>query len=130
MGEGQPLMEFNNWIAPEMTATHSINNAPDLDILFVPGGGGSGALYAMGETWIEDFIASKYKDLEYLCSVCTGSGSLALSGVLNGKKATTNKSAYRDVLSINSEKNITWVPTARWVVDGNIWTSSGVAAGK
>jgi transcriptional regulator GlxA family with amidase domain len=24
---------------------------------------------------------------------------------------------------------VTWVPVARWVVDGNIWTTSGVAAG-
>ena len=24
---------------------------------------------------------------------------------------------------------MTWVPTARWVTDGNIWSSSGVAAG-
>lgn len=24
---------------------------------------------------------------------------------------------------------MTWVPKARWVVDGNIWTSSGVSAG-
>jgi transcriptional regulator GlxA family with amidase domain len=26
-------------------------------------------------------------------------------------------------------KDITWVPRARWVVDGNVWTSSGVTAG-
>jgi putative intracellular protease/amidase len=25
--------------------------------------------------------------------------------------------------------NIEWVAEARWVVDGNVWTSSGVAAG-
>lgn len=25
---------------------------------------------------------------------------------------------------------IEWVPKARWVVDGNVWTSSGVTAGK
>jgi len=25
--------------------------------------------------------------------------------------------------------NITWVPKARWVIDGNVWTSSGVTAG-
>ncbi len=26
-------------------------------------------------------------------------------------------------------KDINWVAKARWVVDGNIWTSSGVSAG-
>jgi transcriptional regulator GlxA family with amidase domain len=25
--------------------------------------------------------------------------------------------------------NVNWVPKARWVVDGHIWTSSGVTAG-
>jgi transcriptional regulator GlxA family with amidase domain len=25
--------------------------------------------------------------------------------------------------------NVEWVAKARWVVDGNIWTSSGIAAG-
>ena len=24
---------------------------------------------------------------------------------------------------------VQWVPKARWVVDGNIWTSSGISAG-
>lgn len=28
-----------------------------------------------------------------------------------------------------TNKSIQWVPRARWVVDGNIWTSSGVTAG-
>ena len=28
-----------------------------------------------------------------------------------------------------TDKSIEWVPRARWVVDGNIWTSSGVTAG-
>lgn len=25
--------------------------------------------------------------------------------------------------------NVDWVPRARWVVDGNVWSSSGVSAG-
>ena len=25
--------------------------------------------------------------------------------------------------------NVDWVPVARWVKDGNIWTSSGISAG-
>jgi transcriptional regulator GlxA family with amidase domain len=26
-------------------------------------------------------------------------------------------------------QQVQWVPKARWVVDGNIWTSSGISAG-
>lgn len=79
-------------------------------------------------TILEDFVRRRYSQLEYLLSVCTGSQTLALSGVLDGKRATTNKAAWSAVTSLNSKVN--WVPSARWVVDGNIWTSSGVAAGE
>jgi hypothetical protein len=30
----------------------------------------------------------------------------------------------------NTSTAIEWIPKARWVVDGNIWTSSGVTAGQ
>ena len=35
--------------------------------------------------------------------------------------------AYRWVVTQGPDVN--WVPHARWVVDGNIWTTSGIAAG-
>lgn len=73
------------------------------------------------------FIAEQYPKLEYLLSVCTGARNLADAGVLEGKRATSNKAVWDTV--ITHGKNVTWVPTARWVTDGNIWTSSGVAAG-
>jgi len=84
-------------------------------------------LVQKNDTAIEKFVQQRYPTLEYLASVCTGSGILANAGVLSGKRATTNKAAWAQVVSIGS--NITWVPSARWVQDGNIWTSSGVAAG-
>jgi transcriptional regulator GlxA family with amidase domain len=39
--------------------------------------------------------------------------------------------ARTDVRPQVKEQNgkVEWVPVARWVVDGNIWTSSGIAAG-
>jgi putative intracellular protease/amidase len=47
---------------------------------------------------------------------------------LSGRRATTNKARWDWVTEFGS--NITWVPSARWVEDGNVWTSSGVAAGE
>lgn len=35
--------------------------------------------------------------------------------------------SWKDTKTIGP--NVVWVSHARWVVDGNIWTSSGVAAG-
>lgn len=47
--------------------------------------------------------------------------------MLDGKRATTNKAAWRAITV--PAPNVEWVSPARWVVDGNIWTSSGVTSG-
>ena len=128
MAPGEPPMDLSFIIGPQITATHTPETAPPLDMLFVPGGGGNVVLAVQNNTWVEDFIASRFSELDYVLSVCTGAVSLAKSGVLNGKRATTNKSAWS--FGTSSGTNITWVPTARWVEDGKVWTSSGVAAGE
>jgi transcriptional regulator GlxA family with amidase domain len=65
--------------------------------------------------------------VKYLISVCTGATILARAGVLDGKKATSNKRSWEWVVSTGPK--VDWVHTARWVVDGNIWSSSGISAG-
>lgn len=47
--------------------------------------------------------------------------------MLDGKRATSNKMVWREMSALRPE--VEWVARARWVVDGNIWTSSGVSAG-
>ncbi|EPS45485.1 hypothetical protein H072_512 [Dactylellina haptotyla CBS 200.50] len=118
------------WLAaPSIYATHTFHTAPALDILLVPGG--TGDFYRDGYkiTDVEDFIRARYPALNYLLSVCSGAVNLARAGVLNGKRATTNKALWQWATDPSRGKNITWVPAARWVTDGNIWTSSGVSAG-
>lgn len=115
--------------APHIVATHTFAAAPALDILLVPGGMGNRVLHDNNDTTIEDFVAARYQsgELQYLLSVCTGAATLAKSGVLNGRRATTNKAAWS--WPIQFGEGIEWVPTARWTEDGNIWTSSGISAG-
>ena len=108
-------------------ATHSFADAPPLDILLVPGGMGNRYLNDTADTAMEDFVAARYPSLQYLLSVCTGAATLAKSGVLRGRKATTNKAAWTWATSFG--EGIQWIPTARWTEDGNVWTSSGVSAG-
>jgi len=96
------------------------------DILLLPGG--LGARPHLRPPGIIDFIRCQAQSAKYVLGVCTGSWLLADAGVLDGKRATTNKAAFRDVKEKTSPL-IDWVPKARWVVDGNVWTSSGVTAG-
>lgn len=63
----------------------------------------------------------------YFMTICTGSALAAQTGVLDGRKATSNKCAWKWVTAQGPK--VDWVPVARWTVDGNVWTSSGVAAG-
>ena len=43
------------------------------------------------------------------------------------RRATSNKRAWKWV--IGQGPRVTWVPEARWVEDGNVFTAGGVAAG-
>jgi putative intracellular protease/amidase len=128
MMTGTPPMDLGYMLQPTVVATHTFRNAPALDVLLVPGGLGNLALEQAGDTSIEDFVRLRFDEVDYLLSVCTGAISLAKAGVLDGRRATSNKAAWGQVTA--SGKNVSWVPTARWVADGKVWTSSGVSAGK
>jgi transcriptional regulator GlxA family with amidase domain len=96
---------------------------PQLDVILVPGGAGD-------RDRNEDalaFLRDVYPRLKAIITVCTGSLVLARTGLLDGRRATSNK-AYFSVVA-DECKTVQWQPVARWVVDGNIWTASGVAAG-
>lgn len=108
----------------QILPTTTLTTAPDLDVLIVPGGIGSRSPYLNSTI---DFIRDRYPKLKYLLSVCTGALLCSKSGVLDGRNATTNKRSYKSITATND--NVHWVPEARWVTDGNIWTTSGVSSG-
>ncbi|KAG2018776.1 hypothetical protein CC2G_008167 [Coprinopsis cinerea AmutBmut pab1-1] len=74
-----------------------------------------------------NYIRQVYPRLQHLITVCTGSWLVAQAGILDGRKATTNKASFKRIAGLCP--SVEWVGRARWVVDGNIWTSSGVTAG-
>jgi len=124
--DGTP-MDMTNMIDAQIVATHTFNTAPPLDILIVPGGIGDLTLHEQNDTSIEEFITSRFNATQYVLSVCSGAGFLARAGVLEGRRATATKGTWASVT--RNGKNVTWVPSARWVRDGKVWTSSGVSAG-
>ncbi|MDD9268390.1 DJ-1/PfpI family protein [Paenibacillus sp. GCM10023248] len=90
------------------------------DLVFIPGGMATRKLrfdeVFMG--WIRTAEAVPYK-----VSVCTGALLLGAAGYLEGKKATTNSSAYELLAPYCME-----VVKARVVRDGNVVTGGGVTA--
>ncbi|KAK7042010.1 isonitrile hydratase [Favolaschia claudopus] len=109
---------------PKIHPTATINDDLDLDVLLVPGGPGIRA--ASGLEPLIAFIKKTYPKLQYLLTVCTGASLAARAGVLDGRRATTNKRAWELVRGFGPE--VKWVAPARYVVDGNIWSSSGVTS--
>ncbi len=109
----------------ETIARYSFENAPQFDILMIPGGGGTRR--EVNNLVMLDFLREQDKGTQWTTSVCTGSAVLAKAGILNGHKATSNKRAFE--FAINQEANVDWQGNARWVIDGKYATSSGVSAG-
>jgi len=105
--------------------TENINDADLSGILMIPGGQGTRSL--VDEKEFINMLKNVVLQSEYCLTVCTGSALLARTGLLDNKKATSNKRAFEWVKSINS--NVMWIGRARWVVDCKYYTSSGVSAG-
>jgi transcriptional regulator GlxA family with amidase domain len=120
--ESPAMNPHNSSFWPLLTPTHTFADDLDLDVLLIPGGPG---IRAENVTAITDFIKKTYPKVQYLITVCTGAGLAAKAGVLDGKRATTNKRAWGQITPMGPK--VKWVSPARWVVDGNIWTSSGVS---
>ncbi|KAH8830123.1 class I glutamine amidotransferase-like protein [Flagelloscypha sp. PMI_526] len=119
------VMSTGSNFSESILPTHTFDNPPDnLEVLIVPGGPGT---RAPDITSSVDFVKEIFPSLKYLITICTGAGIAARAGVLDGKNATTNKHAWNQTTALGP--NVNWVPVARWVVDGNIYTSSGVSAG-
>lgn len=110
---------------PETVAEHGFDDCPALDLLLLPGG--IGTLEQLANQKLQGFLRSRSRSAELTMSVCSGSAILAKAGLLDGRRATSNK-IFFDLARGQSEK-VDWVEQARWVEDDPFITSSGVAAG-
>ena len=108
-----------------LVVDHTIADGSDYDLLLIPGGD-SAPLNPINPA-INDWIIATSERAEYVMAVCTGTVLLASTGLLDGRRATTNKKDYRG--TIHHGPNTEWVKQARWVEDGKFFTSSGVSAG-
>ncbi|KAJ4377401.1 hypothetical protein N0V83_000226 [Neocucurbitaria cava] len=118
------------WTTPNMyvTPTHTYANAPrDLDILLL---GGPDPMNVHEDSLA--FLREASQRTKVILTTCTGGMWLARSGVLDGKKATTNRVMLGPAGQIKPE--VEWVDQ-RWVVEkgcfdgAEIWTAGGAGCG-
>lgn len=80
-------------VGQRIVPTHRFDHAPDdIEVLLVPGGIGTRRIEATQPA--ADFIARTAPKVSFLLTVCTGSALVARTGVLDGRKATSNKKGF------------------------------------
>jgi transcriptional regulator GlxA family with amidase domain len=100
----------------------TIEDAPHLDLLIVPGGRGA-RLHARNNPKILEFVRQQKGAV---ASVCTGAMVLAAAGVLDGMEATTHCAHYDQLREF---KQVDVREGVRFVMHERIATSAGVTAG-
>ena len=105
-------------LAPDAT----LAEAPQLDLLHVPGGPGQEAL--MGDDVLLQWIRDQAAGALCVFSVCTGALLCGAAGLLKGRRATTHWSAFHLLPLFGA------IPVnERVVADGNMIFAAGVTAG-
>ena len=95
------------------------------NILFIPGGKGTREL--VNNIRFLKALELFAQESKFILTVCTGSVLLSKTGLLDAKRATTNKRSMEWAF-LESPK-VKWIKTARWVKDENIYTRAGISAG-
>ena len=119
--DGGPVMSSHRF----QVFTVPVSSVDLTDPLLIPGGMATRKLIS-DEVFLAR-LGELARQAEYVLTVCTGSALLAKTGLLDGRRATSNKKAFAWVKS-NSDM-VLWEGRARWVADGKFYTASGVTAG-
>ena len=112
-------------MGPKTVVDDQFSDGVQYDILLLPGG--PGTRREVKNYTFHDWLRDQAEGAELVTSVCTGSTILAAAGLLDGRRATTNKDAFAWATSFGAK--VDWQRQARWVEDGKFFTASGVSAG-
>jgi transcriptional regulator GlxA family with amidase domain len=105
-----------------LSADYTLAEAPEPDIVLVPGGEGSRAL--MGDEAVLSWLRDVDARTKWTTSVCTGSLVLAAAGLLDGKRATCHWLFLERLRELGADP-----VEGRFVEDGKLITAAGVSAG-
>jgi transcriptional regulator GlxA family with amidase domain len=110
---------------PAIVADVAAARCPRLEVLLVPGG--VGVRERMTNEAFLAWLRERAEAAEIVLSVGTGAALLAKAGLLDGRRATSNK---RGLAWVKEQgPRVQWVGKARWVDEGKFVTASGAAAG-
>lgn len=103
---------------------YSLDTCPKPDLLLIPGGVVDAE---MADAEVLQWIRSRSQTAAITASVCTGAFLLAKAGLLQGKSATTH---WEDIADLRAQfPTLSVKEEVRWVDEGNIVSSAGIAAG-
>ena len=108
-----------------LRAEQGIEEAPQLDVLLVPGG--QGTRREAGNDRLLSWIAGQAGGCRWVTSVCTGARLLLAAGPARGKRITTYYGAIEELRAGGLAAEV--LEGVRFVRDGKVVTSAGVSAG-
>lgn len=118
---GEPVLARGGY---SVNPKYGFHNHPLIDILIVAGGVHTAE---MSKAHVIDWIAKQANNVQLIASVCTGAFLLAEAKVLTNENVTTH---WEDIPSLRaSYPTLTVHEAERWVDEGDIVTSGGIAAG-
>ncbi len=103
----------------------TLETAPPLDTLIIPGGSGLRLLETNRK--IAAWISERAQTTRRVASVCTGLYGLAATGLLDGRRVTTHWRFAAD--AAKRFPALRMDPNALFVKDGKFYSSAGVTAG-
>jgi len=121
--ESGGLVKNNHGVAVDSEKIDAITQ--DVGVFLIPGGWGTRK--EVNNAWLIEKIKAISQSSKFIHTVCTGTALLARTGLLDGKKATSNKRAFDWVITQGEKVN--WMRKARWTKDEKFYTSAGVSAG-
>lgn len=119
---GLSLQSVRDWHGLRLLPDAILEDAPQLDVLHVPGGPGQEA--HMENKRLLNWLQQQASGARCVLSVCTGALLLGAAGLLHGRRATTHWASL-EVLPIFGAAAV----TERVVTDGRFIFAAGATAG-